>query len=144
MVLYPQIDQVASQPSGLSILSQRFNTCYPLEHTEELKEYVAVIGNNTCKVNSDKHIVTDDDTFSGWGWQICSEMVMPIGSGNSSMFEPQPFNFKSFAARCKKDFGVSPSPHWMTTYYGGQGSEQYIGYSCCPFYSQWYVCLGIV
>jgi hypothetical protein len=32
---------------------------------------------------------------------------MSIGRGNSSLFEPKHFNFKSFDAQCKKDFGVS-------------------------------------
>jgi lysosomal Pro-X carboxypeptidase len=85
-----------------------------LEHTEELKEYLAVLyvysaqfndpsikalceaidgtafgsdilsriyggavafsGNNTCKVNSDKYIVTDEDIFSGWGWQVINHI----------------------------------------------------------------------
>ncbi|XP_028071371.1 lysosomal Pro-X carboxypeptidase-like isoform X2 [Camellia sinensis] len=34
------IDEVASQPNGLSILSQRFNTCSPLSDSFELKEYL--------------------------------------------------------------------------------------------------------
>ncbi|XP_045802764.1 lysosomal Pro-X carboxypeptidase-like [Trifolium pratense] len=160
---WSEIDQVASQPSGLSILSQRFNTCYPLEQSKELKRYleyiytfsaqfdifpvtdlceaidgaafgsdilsriyggvVAFHGNSTCTVNSDKYTVTDQDAYFGWRWQTCSEMVMPIGSDNSSMFEPQPFNFTSFAAQCKRDFGVLPRRHWITTYYGGQHIE---------------------
>lgn len=55
--------------------------------------------------------------------QTCSEMVMPIGiEGNNTMFQPDPFNFKRFAKECKKSFGVSPRPHWVTTYYGGHVS----------------------
>ncbi|GMP88729.1 hypothetical protein CsSME_00040607 [Camellia sinensis var. sinensis] len=34
------IDEVASQPNGLSTLSQRFNTCYPLSDSFELKDYL--------------------------------------------------------------------------------------------------------
>jgi len=45
---------------------------------------------------------------------------MPIGIGNSALFQPQPFNFTSYAEQCKKDFGVQPRPHWITSYYGGQ------------------------
>ncbi|GAU48315.1 hypothetical protein TSUD_405330 [Trifolium subterraneum] len=153
------IDHLASQPSGLSMLSKRFNSCYPLEKSDELKDYlfsiyistaqynysavmvicegidgaafgsdilsriyggvVAYHGSNTCTVNSDKYTPVEE-TFYGWGWQRCSEMVMPIGIGKSSLFPPKPFNFTSFAAQCKKDYGVSPRPHWVTTYYGGQ------------------------
>jgi len=51
--------------------------------------------------------------------QKCTEMVMPIGIGSSSMFQPNPFNFTTFSEKCKKDFGVSPRSHWITSYYGG-------------------------
>jgi hypothetical protein len=36
------------------------------------------------------------------------------------MFQPQPFDLKSFVEKCKKDYGVSPHTHWISTYYGGQ------------------------
>ncbi|XP_058757661.1 uncharacterized protein LOC131630933 [Vicia villosa] len=156
-----EIDKVASQPNGLSILSQKFNTCYPLENTKELKEYLenfysiavhlsyplveticnvidgAAFGtdvlsringitylfepNDTCKVNLNKYAKNTFPIWDrGWKWQTCSEMVMPIAKGNSSMFQPEPFNFHKFAKQCKKDFGVIPRPHWITTYYGGR------------------------
>lgn len=51
--------------------------------------------------------------------QRCSEMVMPIGTGNDTMFQPDPFNLKRYVEECKKQYGVSPRPHWVTTYYGG-------------------------
>ncbi|XP_057458054.1 uncharacterized protein LOC130748827 [Lotus japonicus] len=158
---WSEIDRVASQPKGLSILSQRFNTCYPLNQSLELKSdlqlfyatvaqynnppiypvtkicgaidggasfgsdilsriYAGVVafkGNSTCKVNGP---IIDFESDQGWKWQTCSEMVMPIGiEGNNTMFQPDPFNFKRFAKECKKSFGVSPRPHWVTTYYGG-------------------------
>lgn len=80
---------------------------------------VAFYGNSTCHVNPNKYTDTEAETFDGWGWQKCTEMVMPIGIGSSSMFQPNPFNFTTFAEKCKKDFGVSPRPHWITSYYGG-------------------------
>jgi len=46
-------------------------------------------------------------------------MVIPIGIGNDSMFEPNPFSLESFVEGCKREFDVSPRPHWVTTYYGG-------------------------
>ncbi|CAK9150483.1 unnamed protein product [Ilex paraguariensis] len=56
----------------------------------------------------------------GWSWQTCSEMVMPIGRGiNDTMFPPSPFNLQSFISNCKSYYGVTPRPHWITTYYGG-------------------------
>ncbi|MED6132910.1 hypothetical protein PIB30_023316 [Stylosanthes scabra] len=77
---------------------------------------VAFWGNNTCKVNGPVNI---SETSEGWRWQTCSEMVIPIGIGNNTMFEAQPYNYESFARDCKKKFGVTPRPHWVTTYYGG-------------------------
>lgn len=60
-----------------------------------------------------------------WFWvlyihvQTCSELVMPIGHENNSMFPPAPFNLKNYIKDCKSLFGVLPQPRWITTYYGG-------------------------
>ncbi|WJX68733.1 lysosomal Pro-Xaa carboxypeptidase [Trifolium repens] len=137
---WSEIDKVASQPNGLSILSQRFNTCYPLNQSFELSNYlenmytaaaqynhppeypvtvicvVAQKGNGTCKINSPTNI---SETSVGWEWQTCSEMVMPFGIGNDTMFQPYPFNLKRFVEKCRKEYDVLPRPHWITTYYGG-------------------------
>ncbi|XP_050369165.1 uncharacterized protein LOC126787301 [Argentina anserina] len=58
--------------------------------------------------------------LEGWGWQTCSEMVMPISHGNASdsMYPPEHFDLDSFSNQCKKLYGVLPQPHWITTYYG--------------------------
>ncbi|XP_027361777.1 lysosomal Pro-X carboxypeptidase-like isoform X3 [Abrus precatorius] len=93
---------------------------------------VAYKGNTSCKVNAPTNA---SETTVGWKWQTCSEMVIPIGIGNDSMFEPIPFSLKSFAKACKKQFGVSPRPHWITTYYGGHGSGEHIRQSSCRSYS---------
>ncbi|KAM3202205.1 hypothetical protein P3L10_029829 [Capsicum annuum] len=56
----------------------------------------------------------------GWAWQTCSEMVMPLGRGeNDTMFFSAPFNLDEFMKECKNEYGVSPRPHWITSYYGG-------------------------
>ncbi|KAG4402078.1 hypothetical protein AAZX31_02G115900 [Glycine max] len=78
---------------------------------------VALWGNNTCKVNGPTNV---SETSVGWRWQTCSEMAIPISIGNNTMFEqPIPFNLTRYAEGCKKQYGVSPRPHWVTTYYGG-------------------------
>ncbi|KAG8639633.1 lysosomal Pro-X carboxypeptidase [Manihot esculenta] len=162
-----EIDKVASQPNGLSILSQRFNTCYPLKDPSDLKQFlisiyadaaqydappdypvnmicdaidegpfgkdilskifagvVASSGTSRCYVNPDDTLTqTDDDTLTqtdlGWEWQTCSEMVIPLGISNNSMFQTYPFTVSSRIKQCKTEFGVVPRPHWITTYYGG-------------------------
>ncbi|KAK2354036.1 lysosomal Pro-X carboxypeptidase [Trifolium repens] len=152
-----EIDKIASRPNGLSILSERFNTCNPLNQSLELSSYledmyasaaqynmppeypvnmicnaidqashghniidkiysgvVAFYGNHTCHIH---HSTSKKD--DGWGWQTCTEMVMPYGKGNDSMFPLDPFDLKNYTKNCEKIYGVSPRPHWISSYYGG-------------------------
>ncbi|KGN60732.1 lysosomal Pro-X carboxypeptidase [Cucumis sativus] len=62
--------------------------------------------------------------LSGWNWQACTEMVMPMTCSNQSMFPPSKFDYEEFATDCKKKYGVSPRPHWITTEYGGERIEE--------------------
>ncbi|OMO90296.1 ATPase assembly factor ATP10, mitochondria [Corchorus olitorius] len=79
---------------------------------------VAYMGNKSCYDMDEYNHPTE--TFMGWRWQTCSEIVMPIGHGNNdTMFPPAPFNLNRFIKKCKSLFGVQPQPHWVTTYYGG-------------------------
>ncbi|XP_016439807.1 uncharacterized protein LOC107765654 [Nicotiana tabacum] len=79
---------------------------------------VASQGNLTCY--NTNFYNQPSETSMGWRWQTCSEMVMPIGRGkNDTMFYSAPFNLDEFIDACKSNYGVSPRPHWITTYYGG-------------------------
>ncbi|KAJ4978281.1 hypothetical protein NE237_009061 [Protea cynaroides] len=75
-------------------------------------------GNSSCY---DTNIYNyPSETLVGWSWQTCSEMVMPIGHGsNNTMFQAAPFNLSGFIKSCKRKYGVSPRPHWITTQFGG-------------------------
>ncbi|KAF5729444.1 lysosomal Pro-X carboxypeptidase [Tripterygium wilfordii] len=64
------------------------------------------------------------ETRLGWNWQVCSDIVIPIGVGNDTMFPPSPFNMTDNTEYCKEKYGVTPRPHWVTTYYGGQNIKQ--------------------
>ncbi|PSR89907.1 Lysosomal Pro-X carboxypeptidase [Actinidia chinensis var. chinensis] len=80
---------------------------------------VAFMGNMTC-YDTNAYNDPTDQTNMGWSWQTCSEMVMPIGRGsNDTMFPAAPFVLQSFIDDCRSKYGVSPRPHWITTYYGG-------------------------
>lgn len=80
---------------------------------------VAYMGKKSCYDMNEFNRPTDE-TYIGWRWQTCSEIVMPIGHGNNdSMFPPDPFNLNRFMRKCNSLFGVQPQPHWVTTYYGG-------------------------
>ncbi|KAF7823314.1 lysosomal Pro-X carboxypeptidase-like [Senna tora] len=136
---WSEIDRVASEADGLSILSQRFNTCRPLKNSEELIDYLVTKyaaaaqyggpplcsgfkGNTTCNVNGLAHgLVHVTETSIGWPWQRCSEITILYEAGNDTMFPPNSYtmNLKSFVMNCKKLFGVSPRPNWVSTYYGG-------------------------
>ncbi|KAH9307774.1 hypothetical protein KI387_035685, partial [Taxus chinensis] len=57
---------------------------------------------------------------SGWAWQTCTEMVIPIGyPAGKTMFPPSPFDIKAYARNCYLNYGVLPRPHWATTEFGG-------------------------
>ncbi|XP_073222744.1 uncharacterized protein [Cicer arietinum] len=61
--------------------------------------------------------------------QAQKSLVIVIGGSycgrKGTMFQPDPFNMKNFGENCNKKFGYTnlPRPRWITTYYGGQGSE---------------------
>ncbi|KAK3408105.1 hypothetical protein EUGRSUZ_J00404 [Eucalyptus grandis] len=87
------------------------------------KVFAGVIAYNTnsaCYVNPPTAI---SQSSLGWGWQRCSEMVMPKGVTNNSMFQPDPFILSSFTDECNHQYGVVPRPHWITTYYGAHDIE---------------------
>uniref|UniRef100_A0A2N9GDX8 Uncharacterized protein n=1 Tax=Fagus sylvatica TaxID=28930 RepID=A0A2N9GDX8_FAGSY len=91
-------------PSEIDILSKIF------------AGVVAYFGNSSCYVNGPRNI---SETIEGWSWQRCSEMVIPIGCSNDTMFPPDPFNLSSYTEQCNSEYGVPPRPHWVTTYFGG-------------------------
>ncbi|XP_020597700.1 lysosomal Pro-X carboxypeptidase [Phalaenopsis equestris] len=62
----------------------------------------------------------DPHGMSGWDWQACSEMVMPLSrSKENSMFPAYEFNYSAFADECSQSYGVKPRPAWITTEFGG-------------------------
>ncbi|KAJ0099794.1 hypothetical protein Patl1_21035 [Pistacia atlantica] len=78
---------------------------------------VAFKGNRSCYINAP---MNESETDVGWQWQTCSEIVIPIGIDNTTMFPPNPFNLSVFIDGCEAEYsGVHPRPHWVTTYYGG-------------------------
>ncbi|XP_050224735.1 uncharacterized protein LOC126674339 isoform X1 [Mercurialis annua] len=156
---WAEIDQVASMPNGLQILSKKFKTCKPLTDSDELKDQldtmyasaaqynrpaptypvdlickgidgitsndtldkifggiVSYKGKRLCYINPPTNV---SQTAFGWRWQTCSEMVIPIGIGNDTMFPPLPFDLNVHNKNCNHLYGITPRPHWVTTYYGG-------------------------
>ncbi|XP_072987713.1 uncharacterized protein [Typha latifolia] len=62
----------------------------------------------------------DPHGMSGWGWQACTEMVMPMSSSlENSMFPPFKFDPAAYQDDCVQSYGVRPRPQWITTEFGG-------------------------
>ncbi|XP_066377474.1 uncharacterized protein [Miscanthus floridulus] len=81
--------------------------------------YYNFTGDQSCN-----QIEDDDDSssslgLSGWGWQACTEMIMPMSDSNESMFPPSTFSYEERSNTCFQFSGVRPRPHWITTEYGG-------------------------
>ncbi|XP_042405795.1 lysosomal Pro-X carboxypeptidase-like [Zingiber officinale] len=66
---------------------------------------------------------SDPHGLNGWGWQACTEMVMPMTCSNESMFPPSSYSYEASEDQCKAKYGVLPRPHWITTEYGGNRIE---------------------
>ncbi|XP_026756593.2 lysosomal Pro-X carboxypeptidase [Galleria mellonella] len=57
---------------------------------------------------------------SGWNYQACTEMVMPMcTTGLDDMFEKSPWNFTEFAEKCHKTYNVYPMEQAARIQYGG-------------------------
>lgn len=57
---------------------------------------------------------------SGWDYQACTEMVMPIcATGKNDMFEPSPWNFTEFSQECHRKYNTYPKPDLARIEYGG-------------------------
>uniref|UniRef100_A0A2P2QNH3 Serine carboxypeptidase S28 family protein n=1 Tax=Rhizophora mucronata TaxID=61149 RepID=A0A2P2QNH3_RHIMU len=66
----------------------------------------------------------DAHGLSGWDWQACTEMVMPMTCSRECMFPQFNFDYKEFAKQCMEDYGATPRPHWITTEFGGKRITQ--------------------
>jgi len=67
--------------------------------------------------------VSDALGESGWGFQACTEMVMPMCSNGTDMFEASAWNLTAFAQSCYEHYGVRSRVDWAITNYGGNGRD---------------------
>lgn len=98
---------INSFPQGTDTLSRVFaaaNIYYNYSNTEKCFE---------MEHESDAH------GLSGWDWQACTEMVMPMNYSVESIFPPSSYDYLSYQRYCQKRYGVMPRPHWITTEFGG-------------------------
>ncbi|CAN6193971.1 unnamed protein product [Urochloa humidicola] len=82
--------------------------------------YYNYSGDQTCnQIEYEDTDTPDTHVQSGWGWQACTEMIMPMTASNESMFQPSTFSYDETSDACFQSNGVRPRPHWITTEYGG-------------------------
>ncbi|XP_030021078.2 lysosomal Pro-X carboxypeptidase [Manduca sexta] len=102
--------------------------CQYLNETLKDKELLEGIGKViSVFTNNKKECLnyTEGDNYgnlnaSGWDYQACTEMVMPIcTTGKNDMFEPSPWNFTQYAEVCHKKYNVYPRPNMARIEYGG-------------------------
>merc|ERR1719354_1178115 len=66
------------------------------------------------------HTGTSDLGETGWNFQACSEMSMPLcQDGVRDMWFPAKWYFGEFARECAKEFGVTTRKYWVEAQYGG-------------------------
>ncbi|CAN7070242.1 unnamed protein product [Brassica oleracea var. botrytis] len=83
--------------------------------------YYNYSGSESC-FDMENH--TDSHGLNGWGWQACTEMVMPMSCSNHTMFRPfESDDEKANQEYCLREYGVKPRPHWITAEFGGQRIE---------------------
>ncbi|XP_043713270.1 lysosomal Pro-X carboxypeptidase [Telopea speciosissima] len=98
--------KIDSYPDGTSILERIF---------AGVSIYYNYTGTVDCFDLGD-----DPHGMSGWDWQACTEMVMPMSSSKGkSLFPTYDFDYSSYQEGCFKEFGVNPRPRWITTEFGG-------------------------
>jgi lysosomal Pro-X carboxypeptidase len=65
---------------------------------------------------------TSDLGDSGWSFQACTEMVMPMaarGEGGD-IFWPMAWDEAAYDAQCRATWGVTPRPLWAVEEWGGR------------------------
>lgn len=97
---------IDSQSDGTSVLERVFSG---------VSIYYNYTGDFQCfDIEDDPH------GMSGWNWQACTEMIMPMScSQENSMFPASDFDYPAYREWCLKDYGARPRPHWITTEFGG-------------------------
>ncbi|KAL4144176.1 hypothetical protein QTP88_006399 [Uroleucon formosanum] len=63
-----------------------------------------------------------DDIMKGWGYQACTEMIMPLCTkgGEDDIFEAYPWDFEGYVEYCENRYGVKPTTDDVEKQYGGK------------------------
>ncbi|KAF7989870.1 hypothetical protein HCN44_008544 [Aphidius gifuensis] len=85
-----------------------------------LKNAINIYANYTGKTDCiETNDAAPDLGATGWYYQACTEMVMPMCSdGIHDMFEIQPWNFDEYSNDCQKKYNVKPIENLACNTYG--------------------------
>ncbi|XP_031128117.1 lysosomal Pro-X carboxypeptidase-like isoform X1 [Ipomoea triloba] len=100
---------------------------YGSDPLEKLYGAVNIYYNYTGEVNKcfDLASPSDQHGLSGWTWQACTEMIMPIdGNNKDSIFPASEWDYNERAQFCKEAFNIEPRPNWITTEFGGHNIDR--------------------
>ncbi|XP_039805211.1 lysosomal Pro-X carboxypeptidase-like [Panicum virgatum] len=84
--------------------------------------YYNYTGDQTC--NQIEYEDNSNTSLGGWGWQACTQMIMPMSTSNESMFPPYTFSYDDMSDACFQLNRVRPRPHWITTEYCGHKTDK--------------------
>lgn len=97
------LDSVGGGSNGLAGIAAAMNVYYNYS------------GKLSCfDLNDDPH------GLSGWDWQSCTEMVMPLSIRENTLLPQYNWEFKDLESWCLEKFGVKPKQHWIVEEFGGQ------------------------
>ena len=68
--------------------------------------------------------------MTGWDFQACLEMILPISSDKSvDMFPDETFDLKSYVSYCENHWDSTARPYWLKFFFGGMDGYDYSGFS---------------
>ncbi|XP_044272767.1 lysosomal Pro-X carboxypeptidase-like [Tribolium madens] len=85
---------------------------------DALQIYTNFSETTTCnKINQAAEALGEE----GWGFQACTEMIMPMCSIDGDMFENNPWDYGKYASQCLEKWGVNQThPELPVLEYGGK------------------------
>jgi len=68
--------------------------------------------------------------MTGWDYQACMEMILPISSDKTvDMFPDEKFDLESYISSCEQQWNTTARPFWLKYYFGGLDGFDFSGYS---------------
>lgn len=86
--------------------------------SNSLEMYTNYTKNSTC---NDILVTAASLGESGWYFQACTEIIMPMCSSNTDMFETKPWSFREYSDYCVNRYNIGPTREDLVVLeYGGK------------------------